>query len=123
VRHVTALAERVLDEAKVQCHWDPLHDYTRYPQHLRETIHMRPFFRGSDRGWQVGSEQDYAIAHHDGVPERTITPAPGRSLSFYSRTQRRWVTLAPGRSVTIPPIPPNPYLREPLERVMGRGAA
>lgn len=114
-RFVDRLGEAVLNKSRELVHVDPQHDFTRYPRHLKDTIFTREIRVGLERGIEVGSEQDYAIIHHEGAAAHVVSPKPGGRLVLTRRTRTgRTVVLPVGRSVVIPALPPNPYLRDAL---------
>lgn len=84
------------------------HDYRRYPRHLVETIDMVQIGTEID----VGSDQDYALAHHEGTSPHPIAPRRARRLVLKYPDRR--VVLPPFVSVLHPGTRPNPYLRNAL---------
>lgn len=52
---------------------------------LRNSLHMRHMRDLRAQYIWVGSTLDYALAHHEGTPPRTIVPKSGKMLRFASR--------------------------------------
>ena len=116
-RYVERKAAEVETLARQFCGFDVQHDFNRYPQHLRDTIHSRAVSVRGEAAREVGSEQDYALAHHEGTAAHVISPRRSKRLVFRSRTGRL-VILRVGQSVNHPGTRANPYLKNALDRVM-----
>lgn len=116
--YVDRVGRQVEVEAKKLCHWDPYHDYTTYPEHLRETIHTERITSRSESGVRVGSTQDYALAHHNGMGPHEIRPRAGRRIAFRSRRTGKMVILRAGQSIRVGAIPANPYLVNAAKNVI-----
>lgn len=119
-RFIDSLGQQVLAEAKQAVGYDTLHDFSRYPAHLRDTLVVQPILRGGERGVRVGSEQPYALEHHEGIPPHVVRPRPGGRLVFRSRRTGELVTLKVDQTTQHPGAAGNPYLRQPLENLRGR---
>lgn len=89
------------------------HDYRRYPRHLVETIDMVQIGTEID----VGSDQDYALAHHEGTSPHPIPLRQGRRLVL-KYPDRRVVLPAFITMVQHPGTRPNPYLRNALSAML-----
>ena len=76
---------------------------------LRASLHMRHMRDPRGQQLWIGSELNYALAHHEGTKPHVITPKSGKMLRFVSRGQ-----VVYAHSVNHPGTKANRYLADAL---------
>ncbi|TXH11858.1 MAG: hypothetical protein E6R04_00035 [Spirochaetes bacterium] len=82
---------------------------------LKNSLHMRQGLRGRVQYVEVGSQLNYAAAHHEGTKPHAITSHEGRVMRF---NVGGMVVYA--KKTHHPGTAPNPYLTVPMKRVVRR---
>ena len=76
---------------------------------LRASLHMRHMRDPRGQQLWIGSQLNYALAHHEGTKPHVITPKSGKMLRFVSRGQ-----VVYAHSVNHPGTKANRYLADAL---------
>lgn len=82
---------------------------------LRNSIHMRHLGNATGQYLWIGSNKNYAYAHHEGTKPHTITPDTAPVLVFRSGTKIIRTAL-----VKHPGTRPNPYLTAAMRKNLAR---
>lgn len=79
---------------------------------LRESIHMRHLYDGRGQFLLIGSNEKYALAHHEGTRPHVITPSRAQTLKF-----TRGAQVIYAKRVYHPGTKANRYLTDHLRLV------